>query len=138
MKTNYQLSLLALAIVMASFTPLQRVSDNTRLVAVIKNSPSIQWKSVEMDLGEIKHNQPKTIEFEFVNTGTVPVLITGVQASCGCTATDYSKDPIAPGQSAKIKATYNAATVGSFKKTITVNTNAEEQPRTLYFKGTVI
>jgi hypothetical protein len=89
-------------------------------------------------LGEIPQNKPKTIDFEFKNTGKTTVIITNVKASCGCTATDYTKTPIQAGQTAKITATYNAATKGAFTKTVTVTTSAEETPKILIFKGTVI
>ncbi len=89
-------------------------------------------------MGEIPQNKPKEVDFEFKNTGKTAVIITNVKASCGCTATDYTKTPIQPGETAKVKATYNAAAKGAFSKTVTVTTNAEDAPKVLSFKGTVI
>jgi len=97
----------------------------------------LSWKSEEIDLGEIPVGKPKAITFEFKNTGTAEVVITNVKASCGCTATKYTKAAIQPGKTATITATYNAAAKGTFKKTITVSTSAETAPKTLSFKGTV-
>jgi hypothetical protein len=65
-------------------------------------------------------------------------VITTVQASCGCTVTEYSKDPIAPGEKGFVKATYNAAKTGSFQKTVTVNANTEEGVVQLIIKGEVV
>lgn len=117
-----------------SFTILP---SNTNAVKAIGTAP-IAWKSELIDLGEIPQNKPKSIDFEFKNTGKTAVVITNVKASCGCTATDYTKTPIQPGQTAKVTATYNAAAKGAFTKTVTVTTNAEEAPKVLSFKGTVI
>jgi len=66
------------------------------------------------------------------------VIITDVKAACGCTATEYTKTPVKPGETAKVVATYNAAAKGAFTKTVTVTTNAETTPKVLSFKGTVI
>ena len=111
--------------------------SETNTVEVTATAP-IAWKSELIDLGEIPQNKPKSIDFEFKNTGKTAVVITNVKASCGCTATDYTKTPIQPGQTAKVTATYNAAAKGAFTKTVTVTTNAEETPKVLSFKGTVI
>lgn len=97
----------------------------------------ISWKSEEIDLGEIPVGTPKAITFEFKNTGDAAVVITNVKASCGCTTTDYTKSPIQPGATATIEASYNAATKGAFKKTVTVTTNAETASKVLSFKGIV-
>jgi pectate lyase len=59
-----------------------------------------------------------------------------VQGSCGCTATDYSKEPIAPGKKGYVTATYNAANMGAFHKTVTVTANTDA-PVVLVIKGEV-
>ncbi len=99
---------------------------------------AISWKSDTVDVGEIPQGTPKLIEFTFQNTGTKEVVITNVKTSCGCTASDYTKEAIAPGKSGFVKATYNAAAKGSFTKTVTVTTNADETPKVLTLKGNVI
>jgi Protein of unknown function (DUF1573) len=101
-------------------------------------STPITWKSDLIDVGNIPQGTPKAINYEFTNTSDKPVLITNVQGSCGCTATDYSKESIIPGKTATIKATYNASNVGAFTKTVTVTTTADVTPKVLTFKGVVI
>lgn len=96
------------------------------------------WIVTTYDFGKIKVNKPATHEFRFTNSGDAPLVISSVQASCGCTVTDYSKDPIAPGGEGYVKATYNAAKVGVFSKTVTVNANAEESVVQLTIKGEVV
>ncbi len=97
---------------------------------------AISWKNDTIDVGEIPQNKPKTIIFEFKNTGNTDIVIANAQGSCGCTATDYTKTPIKAGQSGTISATYNAANVGAFTKTVTVSTNVES-PKVLTLKGIV-
>lgn len=130
-----KISLMAFALGLMSFSV--EPAQNDPIVKVVTAS-SVKWKSELIDLGEIPQGKPVAIEFEFTNTGKTAVIITNVKASCGCTATDYTKEPIAPGKKATVKATYNAAAKGVFTKTVTVTTNAEEAPKVLSFKGTVI
>lgn len=134
MKT-IKFSLLALAFGLMSFTTNTEISD-----PIVKKADksTVVWKSELIDLGDIPQNQPKSIDFEFKNTGKTAVIITNVKAACGCTATDYTKTPVQPGEMAKITATYNAAAKGAFTKTVTVTTNADVNPKVLTFKGTVI
>lgn len=89
------------------------------------------------DFGKIKQGTPVTHEFKFKNTGKVPMIITNVQASCGCTTPDWSKEPIPAGGSGFIKATYNAASVGAFNKAVTVTANIPNGSVQLFIKGEV-
>lgn len=98
----------------------------------------ISWKSETIDVGQIPQGTPKTIKFEFTNATSKPVLVTNVKAACGCTATDYSKEPIAPGKTGYVNATYNAANAGAFTKSVTVTTSDSDAPKKLTFKGTVV
>ena len=97
---------------------------------------SISWKAETIDVGEIPQNKPKSITFEFKNTGKVDVLITNAQGSCGCTATNFTKTPIKAGQVGSVTATYNAAAIGAFTKSVTVTTSTDE-PKVLTIKGVV-
>lgn len=98
---------------------------------------AISWKSDAVEVGQIPQGTPKEIQFEFKNSGKTSVVITSVKPSCGCTAADYTKEPVAPGKSGIIKAIYNAASAGPFTKTVTVTTSADETPKILKFAGVV-
>lgn len=98
---------------------------------------AFKFKSLTVDFGEIKQGVPKTAEFELSNVGTAPIIINNVQPSCGCTNVEFPKEPVKPGQTVKIKATYNAAAIGSFDKKLTVYMNATPDPQVLTIKGVV-
>ncbi|SCX79528.1 DUF1573 domain-containing protein [Flavobacterium caeni] len=134
MKT-LKISIFAAALGLMSFATLPTHNDP---IVKTKTASAVAWKSETIEIGNIPQGTPKSVDFEFKNTGKTDVIITNVKASCGCTATDYTKTPIKPGQSGKVTATYNAANKGAFTKTVTVTTNAEETPKTLTIKGTVI
>lgn len=131
---------LKIAIVAASFGLMSFAASPVKNDPVVKtkSASAVAWKAETVEIGNIPQGTPKSVDFEFKNTGKTDVIITNVKASCGCTATDYTKTPIKPGQTGKVIATYNAASKGAFAKTVTVTTNAEETPKTLTIKGTVI
>ena len=131
-----KISMLALALGLMSFSAIVPVKV---IASTIETTAStIAWKAETIDVGQIPQGTPKAIVYEFKNTGKTAVVITNVQGSCGCTATDYTKEPILPGKTAKVTATYNAANKGAFTKTVTVTTSAETTPKILTLKGTVI
>jgi hypothetical protein len=90
------------------------------------------------DFGKIKQGVPATHKFVFTNKGKVPMVITNAQPSCGCTTPDWTKDPIPPGGQGFVQATYNAAAVGAFDKSITVMTNVETGVVLLRIHGEVL
>jgi hypothetical protein len=96
----------------------------------------LQLKETEHDFGQIPQGKPVFYTFDIVNTGKTELKLDNVQASCGCTTPEWSKDPIAPGATAKIKVGYNAAAENYFDKSITITYNST-QTKQLKIKGTV-
>jgi Protein of unknown function (DUF1573) len=97
---------------------------------------SLVAKETIFDFGRIPQGKPVTHNFVISNTGKDPLVIENVQASCGCTTPEWSKDPIQSGKSSEIKVGYNSASEGQFEKTITVIYN-QGQTKTLIIKGNV-
>lgn len=98
----------------------------------------VTWTKDTHNFGEIEKGTPVSHEFTFKNTTDQTILITKVKASCGCTATKYTKTPIKPGEMGSVTATYNARKDGSFNKSITVTTNDTDARKILKIKGRVI
>lgn len=101
------------------------------------NAPDFQWVEETHDFGSIPQGKPATWKFEFTNSGKEPLIISNVQKTCGCTVTDWTKEPVMPGQKGFVSAQYNAAHEGPFTKAITVQSNAKTPNMKLIFKGTV-
>ena len=97
---------------------------------------TISFASTEHDFGKIPQGKPVTYVFEFKNAGTTALKLDNVQASCGCTTPEWSKDEIAAGGSSKITVGYNAAAEGAFNKTITITYNGGAT-KVLNIKGEV-
>jgi len=90
------------------------------------------------DFGKIKQGAPVTHDFVFVNKGSVPMIITNAQPSCGCTVPSWTREPIPPGGTGVVKATFNAASPGSFDKSVTVLTNVSGGVVMLRIRGEVL
>ena len=99
--------------------------------------PNFKWENTEYDFGKIQHLDPVVYEFEFTNKGQAPLVISEVEGSCGCTVTEYTKEPVMPGKTGKVKAIFDAAAIGKFRKSIKVVANVEGGTEYLYIKGTV-
>ena len=128
-----------IAIVVTLFTTILSVNAqivNNNAVALPRPPDVIQLKENAHNFGKIPQGRPATYTFEIVNTGGSALRLDNVQASCGCTTPEWSRDPIAAGGTAEIRVGYNAYAEGPFTKTVTIiyNTN---QTKTLTISGEV-
>ena len=68
----------------------------------------------------------------------MPLVLSNVRASCGCTTPKWTREPVAPNASGEIEVSYDPKNrPGSFNKTVTVSSNAENSTVVLNIKGTV-
>ena len=109
--------------------------DTTTKSATVKEE-IIELKETEFDFGKIPEGKPVTHVFTFTNIGKTPMSLDNVQASCGCTTPEWSKDAVAPGETSKITVGYNAASEGTFNKSITITYNGN-QSKQINIKGEV-
>lgn len=121
-------------IVIAFFT-LGFATSNAQQVG-----PNISWDASTHDFGDVKENGGKvTHKFTFTNTGNKPLVITNVRPSCGCTSSDYTKQPIAPGGKGYVSASFDPnRRVGKNSKSITVTSNGTPPTTTLRFTVNVM
>ena len=102
--------------------------------------PEVNFNKSEHDYGSVKEEIEVALsEFEFTNTGKTPVVIQRVVTSCGCAAPSYTREPVLPGKSGKVKVAYNTIRrPGTFRKSVRVYTNVPDTVYTLTIKGNVI
>lgn len=87
---------------------------------------SMGFAEAAHDFGKIKQDSENKYVFKFTNTGKDPLVITDAVGSCGCTAPDYPKHPIAPGATGEINVVYKPGKQeGMQNKTVTVTANTE-------------
>lgn len=118
-------------IVMAQTNVTLPIKDDKAVTAEV-----ISLKENEYDFGKIPQGKPVTHIFTFTNTGSSPMVLNNVQASCGCTTPEWSKEPVAPGATSKITVGYNAMADGPFSKYITITYNGT-QNKQVTIKGEV-
>lgn len=120
---------LAMVVVFLSSMQLKAQSDTTLV---------IKFEKTVHDYGTIEQGSDGSTEFAFTNTGKTPLVLSNVRASCGCTVPTWPKEPILPGEKGAIKVVYNTNIVGSFHKSITVNSNAKNSEVILSIMGNVV
>ena len=109
-------------------------------VAKAQSLAEIQFEKMDHNFGRIKEEAgPAVFSFKFTNSGKVPLIIQGVEASCGCTTPEWSREPILPGKTGLIKVSYDPTQrPGAFAKSITINANVPKSTRVLTISGEVI
>lgn len=85
---------------------------------------SLSWSVDQLDLPAQVLDRSLTAEFPFTNKTAVPVTITEVISSCGCTTAEVGERTLAPGKGGIIKAVFDIGDrVGPQEKKITVKTD---------------
>ena len=97
--------------------------------------PIMEFERTEFDFGKILQGEVVSYSFRFTNTGNAPLIISGVEKSCGCTASDYPRNPIDPGKSGEIKITYDSKGHHGFQtKVLVVKANTMPAQNVLRIK----
>lgn len=100
---------------------------------------SIKWLANKHDFGDIQEGQKITFSYTYENTGKVPLILSNVNTTCGCTASEWSRDPLLPGQKGKVTITFDSkGKVGRQNKVITVISNSDSMESQLFLSGSVV
>lgn len=123
--------MLLAAVMMMSFTAqAQTEVSNGAIISVDKDIHNY---------GEIEKGGDPYCEFVITNKGNEPLIISNAKGSCGCTVPEWSKEPILPGESTVMKVKYDTKRVGPINKSVTVTTNATNEPtKVLRISGKVL
>ena len=91
------------------------------------------------DFGDVSMDDgPLTCTFTVTNNGTEPLVLFEVVSSCGCTDVTWTREPLQPGKSGTISATFkNEDGPFPFDKTLTVYVSGQRKPVILRLRGTV-
>lgn len=99
--------------------------------------PAFEFVTETLDYGKIALGSNGKRVFEFTNIGKSPLIITRVQASCGCTVPKKPEQPIMPGEKGQIEVSYDTKRPGGFSKAITIFSNAKTPRKMIKIKGYV-
>ena len=120
------------------------LNEKTVTTEVHKASPEVKGlSSYSLDtdnhqFGEVKMGETARHTFWFTNTSDVDLVIENVKPSCSCTASNYSKEPVAPGEKGYIEVVYPAKKLGVFRKTATITANTDPRNKILTISGEVV
>lgn len=103
-----------------------------------ENGPKIKFDKKVHNYGKIEKESDGICYFTITNEGNEPLILNNVRAGCKCTVPSWPKEPIAPGESAKIKVKYNTRIIGKINKSITVTYNGGQSREVLRITGEVI
>ncbi|WP_304516906.1 DUF1573 domain-containing protein [Cecembia rubra] len=92
-----------------------------------KKGAIIDFKEKSIDFGNITQGDRVEHTFVFTNTGDAPLVISNVAVTCGCTAPNWPKQPIAPGATGELKVVFNSAgKMGQQNSVVRIYSNASE------------
>ncbi len=99
----------------------------------------ITFENIAIDFGDIKEGEIKKHTFKFKNTGNDILVLFDIRTTCGCTATEWTRQPIPPGESGEVTITFNSkGKSGIQNKVITIISNAQVQQKTLKIRTNVL
>ena len=96
---------------------------------------TVSIDSTVMDFGCFPMSEKQERSFVLTNTGNNLLVIQDIVTSCGCTKVEYSKEPVRPGGTLKVKVIYEAEQAEHFNKTAMVFCNSKSSPIRLVVKG---
>ena len=152
MKSKIKMKQLILLLVSLALVSCDSSSDQKTITTDLVNSPltansnaekvltpNIEMLETSYNFGEIQQGESVTHDFILKNTGDADLIISAAKGSCGCTVPEWPKTPIAKGEEAAIKVTFNSAgKSGKQNKTVTLVTNAIPNTKVLTINGNVI
>jgi hypothetical protein len=104
-----------------------------------QDAPIFKFEELKYDFGDILQGKIVEHQFEFVNAGSTPLIISNVITTCGCTAPIWPKDPIKQGEKGTIKIVFNSTgKIGRQNKVVTILSNASNQKERLFIIANVI
>jgi hypothetical protein len=152
LKSKIKMKQLILLLVSLALVSCNSSSDEKTITTDLVNSPltansnaekvltpNIEMLETSYNFGEIQQGESVTHDFILKNTGDADLIISAAKGSCGCTVPEWPKTPIAKGEEATIKVTFNSAgKSGKQNKTVTLVTNAIPNTKVITINGNVI
>ena len=116
------------------------MNDNTAESSSEKlGMPKFNFEKELHDFGQLVDGEKVSYSFIFTNSGDSPLIISNAKGSCGCTVPNWSRDPIAPGESGSIDVTFNSTgRSGKQNKAITLTANTNPSRKVINITSEVI
>lgn len=73
-----------------------------------KSVPVIEFRETEFNLGTLIHGEKVSHTFAFTNTGGSNLVLSNVDADCGCTSPNWTRDPVRPGETGSVEIVFDS------------------------------
>jgi len=101
--------------------------------------PIIEFTDNVWNFGEIQQGESVDHVFQFINTGSEPLIISNAKGSCGCTVPEWPKEAILPNEMGEIAVQFNSGEKkGRQNKTVTLTTNCTPNTTILRVVGNIL
>lgn len=91
----------------------------------------------ELLLNDLAVNKTSDVRFKIKNTGTVPLIISHIDSSCGCAVANWEKKPVNPDEETEVLIKVTPDGKEYLRKTVTVFCNTKEKTHMLTVLGEV-
>lgn len=123
----------------AMFLSVAVMAQEATKEAENQKGPKITFETTEYDFGDIHQGEKVEHVFAFENSGTEALILNNVVTTCGCTATEWPREPIAPGKKGEIKVVFNSAgKMSRQNKVVTIVSNAVNSQEKVKLVGNVL
>ena len=98
----------------------------------------LKFDATECDVGEVsRRGKNKSCVFSFVNDGTEPLVILSATTTCSCLKTEFSRKPIAVGESGVIRLVLESRKIdkGIFHRIVQIRSNSVGGTEIITIKG---
>ena len=99
---------------------------------------SVSLSERDVQFGSFLMSERQERKVTLKNTGDAPLVIHGVDTSCGCTHVEYSQRPLRPGEETTLLIVYEADEAGHFHKTVDVYCNTADAPLRVVVTGEAV
>ncbi|MEP7238161.1 MAG: DUF1573 domain-containing protein [Ferruginibacter sp.] len=140
MKKYFLFLLVTATLISCDIRRKDKIADDTAIqtALALKNVTTVQIIDSSFNFGKRTDGEKVEYSYRFKNTGSKPLVVVDVSASCGCTVPQKPEKPILPGEIGFIKVIFDSkGRVGNAYKLITVVSNARPEFPQLILTGEV-
>lgn len=105
---------------------------------LLEKPGAFRFDTTVYDFGEIIQGQKVRHIFKFKNVGEGDLVISDAKTSCGCTVSEYPRNPVPPGGEGEVVVEFDSENKqGQVSKTVTLFANTIPNETELKIKGTI-
>lgn len=105
---------------------------------MVQTPAVVSWLTEQdHDFGEVPAGKTVHFLFRYKNITAEPLLLQTVRTSCGCTAAEWTEEPVAPGETGQVLIEFESSQQGDFRKKIRVFFNHQRKAEILWIQGEV-